>query len=56
VQHLERLTGAGFHAVIGNPPYDVLAEEELGYDISNELSFYETEAVFLPAMRGKKNL
>lgn len=56
VQHIERLEGAGFDSVIGNPPYDVLAEEELGYDISNELSFLEAEPVFLPAIRGKKNL
>lgn len=55
-QHFERLGGAGFDSVIGNPPYDVLAEEELGYDISNELSFLEAEPVFLPAIRGKKNL
>jgi hypothetical protein len=56
VQVIERLEGAGFDAVIGNPPYDVLAEEELGYDISNELSFLEAEPVFMPAIRGKKNL
>ena len=56
MQHIERLEGAGFDSVIGNPPYDVLAEEELGYDISNELSFLEAEPIFLPAIRGKKNL
>jgi hypothetical protein len=28
----ERLEGAGFDAVVGNPPYDVLSNEELGGD------------------------
>ncbi len=56
VQHIERLDGSGFDAVIGNPPYDVLAEEELGYDISRDLAFFEEQEVFAPAIRGKKNL
>jgi Eco57I restriction-modification methylase len=42
--------------VIGNPPYDVLASEELGYDVSRELAFYEARSLFKPAIRGKKNL
>jgi hypothetical protein len=46
----------GFDAVIGNPPYDVLASEELGYDISDDLGFYESYSLFAPAIRGKKNL
>jgi tRNA1(Val) A37 N6-methylase TrmN6 len=46
----------GFDAVIGNPPYDVLDSEELGYDVSQELKFYENTALFEPAIRGKKNL
>ena len=55
-QAIERLQGAGFDAVIGNPPYDVLATEELGYDVSDDLSFYEAAEVYEPAIRGKKNL
>ena len=46
----------GFDAVAGNPPYDVLASEELGYDISDDLHFYESYPLFEPAIRGKKNL
>jgi hypothetical protein len=30
----ERLEGAGFDAVVGNPPYDVLSNEELGGDLN----------------------
>ena len=55
-QAIERLEGAGFDAVIGNPPYDVLASEELGYDVSQDLAFYESLSVYEPAIRGKKNL
>jgi len=53
---VERLEAAGFDAVIGNPPYDVLASEELGYDVSADLEFYESVSAFAPAIRGKKNL
>jgi len=42
--------------VIGNPPYDVLASEELGYDVSRDLAFYEATPLYEPAIRGKKNL
>jgi len=55
-QTIERLDGAGFDAVIGNPPYDVLASEELGYDVSEDLAFYEASDICKPAIRGKKNL
>ena len=55
-QAIERLEGAGFDAVIGNPPYDVLASEELGYDVSDDLAFYETANVYEPAIRGARNL
>lgn len=55
-QVVEKKPNAGFDAVIGNPPYDVLASEELGYDVSQDLSFYESAAVYEPAIRGKKNL
>ncbi len=53
---VERLDGAGFDAVVGNPPYDVLATEELGYDISADLAYYESAPIHEPAIRGKKNL
>ena len=53
---VERLEAAGFDAVIGNPPYDVLASEELGYDVSADLEFYESVPTLAPAIRGKKNL
>ena len=42
--------------MIGNPPYDVLASEELGFDVSQDLEFYENSPAFEPAIRGKKNL
>jgi len=58
---LERKTwkpkdGQGFDAVFGNPPYDVLATEELGYDASPELSYYKSDSMYKPAVRGKVNL
>lgn len=56
LQAIELLEGAGFDAVIGNPPYDVLAEKELGFDISQELEFFENSLFYEPAIRGKKNL
>jgi Eco57I restriction-modification methylase len=46
----------GFDVVIGNPPYDVLASEELGYDVSEDLQFYRDTQIFEPAIRGKTNL
>jgi hypothetical protein len=55
-QTIERLEGAGFDAIIGNPPYDVLASEELGYDVSQDLAFYGAARVYESAIRGKKNL
>jgi len=55
-QAIERLDDGGFDTVIGNPPYDVLASEELGYDVSQDLAFYEATPIYEPAIRGKKNL
>ncbi|MER3422608.1 MAG: hypothetical protein C4293_04615 [Nitrospiraceae bacterium] len=56
-QVIERKPDAGFDAVIGNPPYDVLANEELGYyAVSQDLTFYESAPLYEPAIRGKKNL
>ena len=53
---IERLEGAGFDAVVGNPPYDVLSNEELGYDVSQDLAFYRLQSLYEPAMKGKSNL
>lgn len=55
-QVVEKRPNAGFDAVVGNPPYDVLASGELGYDASEDLAFYESAPVYEPAIRGKKNL
>ena len=46
----------GFDAVVGNPPYDVLASEELGYDVSDSTEYFRTNPVYAPAVRGKLNL
>jgi len=46
----------GFDAVFGNPPYDVLATKELGYDITQELYHFKNSPRFGAAIRGKVNL
>jgi hypothetical protein len=46
----------GFDAVIGNPPYDVLSTEELGYDVSQDITYYRSYNLYLGAVRGKLNL
>ena len=55
-QAIERKKGSGFDAVVGNPPYDVLSEKELGVDISPELTFFASSPPLSPAILGKKNL
>ena len=47
---------AGFDAVVGNPPYDVLAEKELGVDLQDLLGYFSENKVFSPAVKGKQNL
>ena len=47
---------AGFDAVIGNPPYDVLSEKETGKDLSQLRAFLKSQAVYTPSFRGKNNL
>ena len=51
-----RRPNAGFDAVIGNPPYDVLSELESGRDLAAFKAFIETDASYAPALRGKNNL
>ena len=53
-----RKPNAGFDAVIGNPPYDVLEKERLGTEEPHaELAVYlESEPAYHPALGGKVNL
>lgn len=46
----------GFDAIIGNPPYDVLAEKELGRDLSALKAYIEAVPIYDPSRRGKNNL
>ncbi len=48
--------GAGFNAIIGNPPYDVLSEKEIGYDLSKFKNYIENQKVYNPSRVGKNNL
>ena len=45
----------GFDAVIGNPPYDVLAAKEQGIDIEPDKNFYGDCQYLQPALGGKLN-
>jgi hypothetical protein len=47
---------AGFNAIIGNPPYDVLSEAETGRDLSTIKAFIEYDPIYEPSLRGKNNL
>jgi len=47
---------AGFDAVIGNPPWEVLSELESGHDLSALRAMIETEPVYEPSSGGKNNL
>lgn len=51
-----RRLDAGFDAVIGNPPYDVLSEAETGKDLSTLRAFITQDSVYEPSRRGKNNL
>ena len=46
----------GFDVVVGNPPYDVLAEKELGYPVDAEKRFFESDPIYAPAIGRKMNL
>jgi len=58
VKHKDRIEEgfAGFDCVVGNPPYDVLAEKELGISLDELQGYLKDQAVFEPACRGKQNL
>ncbi len=51
-----RRADAGFDAVIGNPPYEVLSELESGRDLAAFRRFIEREPVYEPSRTGKNNL
>lgn len=51
-----RRAEAGFDAIIGNPPYDVLSELETGRDLSALKAFIEHESIYTPSRCGKNNL
>ncbi len=51
-----RRADAGFDAVIGNPPYEVLSELESGRDLAAFRKFIEREPVYEPSRTGKNNL
>lgn len=46
----------GFDTIIGNPPYEVLAEEESGTDWTSLRGFVDSVPQYAPAMNGKQNL
>ncbi len=46
----------GFDAVVGNPPYDVLAEKERQEDLSGMMNFFEGVSSFKPALGRKLDL
>ncbi len=51
-----RRENAGFDAIIGNPPYDVLSERETGRDLTALRKFIGHEPVYAPSQTGKNNL
>lgn len=52
----QRKGNAGFDAVIGNPPYDVLSELESGRDLTAFRDFIDGNSVYDPSREGKNNL
>lgn len=51
-----RRADAGFDAIIGNPPYDVLSELESQRDLRAFKEFIDHEAIYAPSRSGKNNL
>jgi len=50
-----RKDNPGFDAVVGNPPYDVLAEKEQGVEVEPDKNFYGNCRHLQPALGGKLN-
>lgn len=46
----------GFDAVVGNPPYDVLAEKEIGKSLAAETSYFSSSIELRPALGRKMDL
>lgn len=51
----QRLPNAGFSAVVGNPPYDVIAEKEQGAEVEPDKNFYGDCTHLVPALGKKLN-
>jgi hypothetical protein len=51
-----RRPDAGFDAVIGNPPYDVLSALETGRNLDGLRAFIDYGEQYRPSIRGKNNL
>jgi hypothetical protein len=58
IEHKDKIApgSAGFDAVVGNPPYDVLAEKELGIDLEELLGYFRDERLYTSGLGGKLNL
>jgi hypothetical protein len=52
----QRREEAGFDAVIGNPPYEVLSEKESKRDLAALKAFLKSQAVYAPSFSHKNNL
>ncbi len=55
-QAIERLEGAGFDAVIGNPPYDVFGRDTDAVEAQRELEYYRSNTEYKDAIAGTRNL
>lgn len=47
---------AGFQCMVGNPPYDVLAEKERQEDLNLTIAYIARNPIFRPALGGKLDL
>jgi Alw26I/Eco31I/Esp3I family type II restriction m6 adenine DNA methyltransferase len=54
-EHGNIKANSGFDVVIGNPPYDVIAEKEQGFEVEPDKEFYSNCACLQPALGGKLN-
>jgi len=55
-QEIRLKDNPGFDAVVGNPPYDILAEKERGEDLSEIIKFIDSMPTFKPALGRKLDL